>query len=231
MDKTLIEKIKVTNGAIYAFTHSVNYNAGIREKYNDIAKQAIDQYKVFHDQVSNDAEFKKLSTPEQQALFENTRNYSEFAEELNSELIYIDRSKHPVDVLNAMDEFGVVNMMLEALLDKLGGPSGKLLYADVRIKDKHFKKATYNNQINNLEIEVDHLVIQVGELIEGYKQLLSTIEQALLFNTYTSLVKAQAWLNNEINRVEHDGMPKAREFTLPEIVVPKVPDQKDQPKK
>jgi len=231
MDKTQIERIQATSGAIYTFANRLDYNAEIFTQYDAITKCAMDQYNLFHGQINNEEEFKKLSPPEQQTLFENTRNYADFIDNLHKELTYLSRSRHSLNIITAMDELGAINMLLNALIDLMGGPSGKLVYPDIHIKDKHWNKATYNNQVVNLEIEVDKLVLEVANLILADKQLDATIRQALIFNTYTSLVKAQAWLNNEIDRVEHDGMPKAREFNLPEIVVPKLPDQKDQPKK
>ena len=227
-----LETFKATNAALYAFTQRLNVNATVVDSYRKVGEQGLkryNDYKKIISEAKGEVELKKLSPPEVQVLFENYRNISEFLEQLNQEVTYLVNTRHPLNLVNATLHMTTANMMLEKLLEILG-ITGKMVYPKLKhVRDKNWDKIKYKDQIFNLEIEMDLMIQDFQQYLSS--QFHGPTEKPLIDQTYTSFIEAHIWLNNEYDRVEREGMPKAREVKLPEIIEPKLPKegQKDQP--
>ena len=227
-----LETFKATNAALYAFTQRLSVNAGVLDSYRKIGEQGLKRHTAYQKIISEtkgEAELKKLSPPEVQVLFENYRNISEFLEQLNQEVTYLINTRHPLNLVNATLHMTTANMMLDKLLEILG-ITGKMVYPKLKhVRDKNWDKIKYKDQIFNLEIEMDLMIQDFQQYLSS--QFHGPTEKPLIDQTYTSFIEAHIWLNNEYDRVEREGMPKAREVKLPEIIEPKLPKegQKDQP--
>jgi len=226
----ILETFKATNAALYAFTQLLNVNAAVVDSYRKVSEQGLKRYNGYKEIISEtkgEKELKKLSPPEVQVLFENYRNISEFLEQLNQEVTYLINTRHPLNLVNATLHMTTANMMLDKLLEILG-ITGKMVYPKLKhVRDKNWDKIKYKDQIFNLEIEMDLMIQDFQQYLSS--QFHGPTEKPLIDQTYTSFIEAHIWLNNEYDRVEGEGMPKSREVTLPEIIEPKIPDQKDQP--
>jgi hypothetical protein len=226
----LIEQFKATNGAIYSFTQQLNINADLLSAYNIAGKNALDIYSDLHKQIKDEKIFKTLSLQEQQVLYENTRNYGEFLENLKQETTYFYNTRQPLNIMNSIANMTTTNMMLVRLIELLGGTSGRLVYAKLKHIHEHgWNKIDYKSKVFNLSAEMDNLITDVDNHITTI--IYSGTQRALFERIYTSLVEAQAWFENEYDRISAEGMPKTRDITLPKIIEPKVPEQEDQPKK
>lgn len=233
-----LETLLSTLRKLYEYLQQTDYNEEIGKIQRAQYEKALKQFEKFRGTIQNEEEFKKLSTPEQQALYKNTRNYEEVLQTLMKELNMLDTTRLTYPILNVGDEITKSIMLLDKALNILGGPSGKLVYPKlVNTNDKRFKKVNYQRKLSSLEIEIDEVVHSLREylpnpLIGDSDNLnIEVLETVILIRqTYTSLSLAQAWLINENDRVENEGMPKAREIKLPDLVKPELPkEQKDQP--
>jgi hypothetical protein len=227
-----LETFKATNAALYAFTQRLNINVDAVDSYRTVGEQGLkryNEYKKIISEAKGEKELKKLSPPEVQVLFENYRNISEFLEQLNQEVTYLVNTRHPLNLVNATIHMTTANMMLDKLLEILG-ITGKMVYPKLKhVRDKNWDKIKYRDQVFNLGVEFDLMIQDFQQYLSS--QFHGPTEKPLIDQTYTSFIETQIWLDNEYNRVEKEGMPKAREVKLPEIIEPQLPKegQKDQP--
>lgn len=216
------------NAVIYQFMQRININSQMEGEYMKNGQEALKIYTKFMDTIKDEKKLKKLSIPEQTTLMENARAYEEYLQSMQQDLKYLQSSRHPLNIVNAMTLLTTSNMMLEELVRLMGGASGRIQFSDPKfLSEKGWPKITYGNQLVNLESELDAMLENVRTYLSS--QFHPPPEKPLIDKAYTSMVEAQAWLLNEQDRLESEGMPKVGELTLPEIIEPKVPDQKDQP--
>lgn len=220
---------------ITSFLNGLDANGDIIKAQQQLGKEGLDIYEGFRNQISDAEKFKELSPIEQQTVMANARNYSEVLTELQQEIQYLMNTRQSLAVQDCLLHVTAANMLFDKLVDLLGGDDGKLKYPTLKhVREKNFEKSKYQDKVYNLSTEIDLFVEDFSVLLNGLPKPVELNEYAILNQIYTSLIQALAWLNTEYERVEKEGMPKAREFKLPEIAVPKLPDleegKKDQPK-
>ncbi len=222
---------------ITSFLNGLDVNAGTIKAQQALGKEGLGVYEKFRNQINDPEKFKELSPIEQQTLMANARNYSEMLTELQQEIQYLMNSRQSLAVQDCLLHVTASNMLFDKLVELSGGDDGRLKYPALKhVREKSWEKTKYTDQAYNLATELDLLVEDYGGFINGTSlpivQPKPTIV-AIMNQIYTSLIQSLAWLNSENERVEKEGMPKAREFKLPEIAVPKLPDEdageKDQP--
>ena len=220
---------------ITSFLNGLDVNGDTIKAQQQLGKEGLDIYEGFRNQINDADGFKELSPIEQQTVMANARNYSEMLTELQQEIQYLMNTRQSLAVQDCLLHVTASNILFDKLIDLLGGDDGRLKYPALRhVREKSFEKAKYQDKVYNLSTEIDLFVEDFSVLLNGLPKPVELNEFAILNQIYTSLIQALAWLNTEYERVEKEGMPKAREFKLPEIAVPKVPDleegEKDQPK-
>jgi len=212
---------------ITSFLNGVDINAGKIKDYQTLGKEGLALFEGFIAQTNDEEGFKKLSPIEQQTVMANRRNYSEMLSELQQEIQYLMNTRQPLAVQDCLLHATTVNMLLDKLVDMLGGPDGKLKFPSLKyVREKGWEKTKYSDKLYNLATEIDLLVEDFGDFTDELPSSKATT-RAVLNQIYTSLVQSLAWLNSEYERFEKDGMPEAREFKLPEIAVPKVPQEEE----
>jgi len=232
--KKVIELFQGRARSITSFLDNLDINAETVAKINKLGEKAFKIYNELHGTIKNEEEYKKLSPIEQQALHENTRTYAELLTAMNQELAYLLQSKHPLALGDCLGKITEVNMLFDHIIDRWGGQDGKFKYSTLKhVREKGWEKIKYKDKIFNLSTELDLLTEDVGAQLNDNPILMEPTERTVLNDIYVSLVVALAWLNSEYDRIEKEGMPEAREFTLPELQVPKIPEdgEKDQPEK
>ena len=94
------------------------------------------------------------------------------------------------------------------------------------VREKGWDKVTYKDKVYNLATELDLLTEEFGEILNTPETMnfVQMTVNTLIRQIYVSLIQSLAWLNSEYDRIEQEGMPQAKEFKLPEIQVPKIPE-------
>lgn len=221
---------------ITSFLNGLDVNDDTIKAQQQLGKEGLNIYEGFRNQISDAEGFKNLSPIEQQTVMANARNYSEVLTELQQEIQYLMNTRQSLAVQDCLLHTTSANILFDKLVDLLGGNDGRLKYPALQhVREKSFEKAKYQDKVYNLSTEIDLFVEDFSVFLNGLPVVLpEPIVCALIDQIYTSLIQALAWLNTEYERVEKEGMPKAREFKLPEIATPKLPDlaegEKDQPK-
>jgi hypothetical protein len=219
---------------ITSFLNGVDINGDKIKGYQTLGKEGLEIYEGYRNQINDPEGFKDLSPIEQQTVMANARNFSEMLTELQQEIQYLMNTRQPLAVQDCLLHATAVNMLLDKLVDLRGGPDGKLKFPSLKyVREKGWEKTKYSDKLYNLATEIDLLVEDFGEFVNtSLPAPFEMTELALINQIYTSLVQSLAWLNSEYERFEKDGMPEAREFKLPKIAVPKVPQEegeKDRP--
>jgi hypothetical protein len=210
---------------ITSFLNGLDINRGTIDEYKDIGNKGMDLYQGFHKKIQDNEEFKKLSPIEQQTLMANRRNYSEFLTNLHQELQYLTSTRQPLGVQDCSAHATSVNMLLDKLVDVMGGDDGTLKYPRLKyVREKGWGKIKYKDQIYNLATELDLMIQDYGAWVD--ESVCDQPTTRILVNAiYVDLVQALSWLDSEHNRVEKEGMPETKELKLPTVEEPKVPEE------
>lgn len=232
--KQTILTLQGRSRTLTSYLDNLDINTDAIKELSEMGTRGMSIWRGFYDSIKNEEEYKKLSPIEQQALHENSRSYGEVLTQIDQEIKYLTNTKHPLALQDCMAHLTSANIIMDAFIEQWGGNDGRLSYTKLKyVKDKGWDKLNYLQKVFNLITELDLLVEDFGVAINNIPDPVSVISKSLLTETYVSLVQSLAWLNSEYDRVKKEGMPNAREFTLPEIQVPAIPEDgvKDQPKK
>ena len=234
--KKQILKLQGRSRTITSYLDNLNVNAKIVEDYNKLGNEGLVHWKEWRELMQDEEKYKELSPIEQQTLHENARTFTQMLTELDTEVKYLVNTRHPLALTDCLNHLLSANQLFDELVDIMGGRDGAFSFTTLKhVKQKGWDKISYKDQIFNLATELDLLAEDFGMLIDTPEtmNLVQMTLKALYSQTYVSLIQSLAWLNSEYDRIEKDGMPEAREFKLPEIQVPKIPEdganEEDQP--
>ncbi len=221
------EKIIAFQGrsrTITSFLTNLDINTDVVAAYQKIGEAGLKLYSKWRDLMKNEEEFKKLSPIEQQALHENMRSYQETLTNLDQEIRFLVSTKHPLALQDANAFITAANILFDKSVNLLGGMDGRFRFSSLKhVKEKGWDKIKYLDKVFNLATELDLLILDFEEFLNTEPIELAT-QACILAELYTSLIQSHAWLGSEYDRIEKEGMPQVREFKLPEIQVPKIPE-------
>lgn len=225
--KKQLELLQGRIRSITSFLDNLDINAEISAEYMKIGTDGMEKWKEFYNLIKNEDEYKKLSPVEQQALHENSRAYGEFCTTIDQELKYLVNTRHSLALGDCLSHITSANQLFDKLIELLGGRDGRFSYTKLKhVREKGWDKVTYKTKLYNLITELDLAIEDYGVEMNSIDDpnIYDATVIALLVQTYTSLVQSLAWLNSEYDRIEQQGMPQAKEFKLPEVQVPKIPE-------
>ncbi len=212
---------------ITSFLDNLNIHEKTVEEFNKLGNKGLIHWTEWRKIMQDEKQYKKLSPIEQQTLHENSRSFTQMLTELDNEVKFLINTKHTLALSDCLNHILSVNQLFDKLVDMMGGRDGKFSFTKLKyVKEKGWKKISYKDKVFNLATELDLLT-------EDYESQLNSIFPpdahnasviAIMMHIYTSLVQSLAWLNSEYDRIEQQGMPEAKEFKLPEIQVPKIPE-------
>ncbi|KKN85504.1 hypothetical protein LCGC14_0278270 [marine sediment metagenome] len=237
MKKQLLQ-LQGRSRTITSYLDNLNINADVVEQYNKLGNQGLVHWKEWRDIMQDEEKYKALSPIEQQTLHENSRSYTQMLTELDNEVKYLTNTKHSLALADCLNHILSANQLLDKLVDIYGGRDGAFSFTKLKhVRQKGWDKTGYKDKVFNLATELDLLTEDFGNLLNTEEKMnfVQTTVDALMNYIYVSFVQSLAWLNSEYDRIEQQGMPEAGEFKLPEIQVPKVPedgesDQSEKPK-
>lgn len=225
MKRTILE-FQMRLRLITSFLNGLDVNMHTIKAQQELGKEGLGIYEKFREQINDPEKFKELSPIEQQTVMANARNYSEMLTELQQEIQYLMNTRQSLAVQDCLLHTTASNMLFDKLVELLGGDDGRLKYPVLKhVREKSWEKAKYVDKVYNLATEIDLFIEDFGEILKHLPKPVELTEYAILNQIYTSLIQSLAWLNSESERVEKEGMPKAREFKLPEVATPKLPDE------
>jgi predicted site-specific integrase-resolvase len=206
---------------------NLNINAEIVEQYNKLGNEGLIHWKEWREIMQDEEQYKKLSPIEQQTLHENSRSFTQMLTELDNEVKYLINTKHTLAVTDCLNHILSANQLLDKLVEIYGGREGAFSFTKLKhVKQKGWEKVDYKNKIFNLATELDLLTDDFGAMLNHEEKMnfVQMTVDALMSQIYVSFVQSLAWLNSEYDRIEQQGMPEPGKFKLPEIQVPKVPE-------
>jgi hypothetical protein len=218
-----IEKLLVNVSQIITLMKGVNINKEAIVTHAATIKAARTKLDKWRLQYQNEEERKKLSPAEQQTMMTNAQNFWQVHEELRKELDYLDMTKQPSNVANALNELTYAFLLLEWLSDFVGKSGRTILPHLTSLRAGTFNDGKYKNQIDSLYSEVeaighDFYVDQIVGTGEDQGN-----EYPMLIPICDHLTLAGCFLQKEKERILVEPIPETKIIKLPEVVVTPVP--------
>lgn len=221
------KKILSTTRDLLMFIKSMNSNAAPMKKHMDTFNVLYTKLEGYQAQHTDKEYMESLSGPEKNALRYNTQSYYETLQEVKKELDYLDMSKYPLQLSNAMYYLERFNILGEHVLENDILEDGKIAYSDfTNINPKKFESLSYKTQAVQVEAEFKALVIEMKKLITNtkadtvYPELLGI---QMLVILYSDLCLSSTWASKEVVRCNTEKEPEIKEIQIPKEVSPEIP--------
>jgi hypothetical protein len=221
-----VEKLLVNVSSILAMLGAVNINkdnAAIHAETLKTARAKLDKLQALR---QDEVYWKALSPEEQRVLMTNAQNIWQTHQELVKELDFLDISKQPTFISNAVSELNHAFLLLEWLSEEMGKSGRTILPTLITLRAKTFDGGKYRNQIDSLysELEaqghdfyVDHVqATEVVKLDNNYPMLIPICDH---------LTVSAVWLRKERERLTTEALPELKVIKLPEEIKPEVLNQ------
>lgn len=218
-----ITQLLVNVGQITNFTKSVNINKDAIAVHTLTLKAARTKMDKWQEIYKDEKQRKLLSPPEQQNLMKNAQALYDIQEKLVKELDFLDMSKQPLYVINAIKELEHAFLLLEWLQNDIGKNGETIIPHLACIREKTFSGGAYKNQVYSLYIELE----AVG--YDFYKDHVLNPKQIgydypLLIPICDHLITAGCWLFKEKERFLTEALPEIKKIDLPVESVLEIPE-------
>jgi hypothetical protein len=224
MKNNQIESLLTNAGTILNMMNGLNINRDSIAIHSATHKEASIKFEALREKRQNEEYWKTLSQEEQRVMMENAQNLYGVLEELRKEIDYLDMSKQPTFISNAVSELNHAFLLLEWLSEEVGKSGRTILPKFTALRTNTFDKGKYKNQIDSLysELEaighdfyVDHIHVPEDQLGIGVELMLVPIAD--------HLITSACWLNKEKQRLLTEALPELKVIKMPEEVKPTVP--------
>lgn len=223
MEIRQVKLLHVTMGQILNLIKSLNINESSIYTHSEklkIVKKKVEEYMILY----KDQEHLKILSPEEQrVLSQNTKNFYDVYQKLEKEIEYLQMTKYPQFISNAINVMESGHTQLEYFYTEIIGICGDIVMPHLStIKLKHWPGGLYKQKVINLSIELE------AQLHDFYKDHIEHYEASskniFLIPIYLQFAEAFVWLQKEEERLKTEGMPEITQIDLPEEVFPKIPD-------
>ena len=227
MKNNQIESLLTNVGTILNMINGLNINRDSIAIHSATHKEASIKFEALREKRQNEEYWKTLSQEEQRVMMENAQNLYGVLEELRKEIDYLDMSKQPTFISNAVSELNHAFLLLEWLSEEVGKSGRTILPKFTALRTDTFDKGKYKNQIDSLysELEaighdfyVDHVFndesLTVEDVAGGYPMLIPIADH---------LITSACWLSKEKQRLLTEALPELKVIKMPEEVKPTVP--------
>ncbi len=195
----------------------------------DLEKQKAKALLVYNDfvkDIKDQDHWKKLSMQEQQALGQNEINYKHLIREMDEAISHLIKQKWTTNIRTALFYLDDVRLHLDYLLDGELTERGQQVKPSTIIPAK-FAKADYIGRISIVQIAINLVQNEIDEGKIALKFALDDTEPDVRVSKMllkVGLGKALRVLQQELEDIEVNGMPKSHTFEVPPFVVPEVPE-------
>jgi hypothetical protein len=227
MKNNQIESLLVNVSQILAMMGAVNINKENAAIHADTLKTARAKLDKLQALRQDEVYWKSLSPIEQKTMMENAQNIYQVHQELVKELDFLDLSKQPTFVSNAVNELNHAFLLIEWLSGEIGKSGRTILPHLPSLRAETFDKGKYKNQIDTLysdleaighDFWVDHVIneesLDITSVAAGYPMLIPICDH---------LTVAACWLKKEKERLLTEALPELKVIKLPEEVKPEIP--------
>jgi hypothetical protein len=224
MKNNQIESLLVNVSQIITLMKGVNINKEAILTHSATLKQIRTKLDKWQTLYQNEEERKKLSPIEQKTLMNNAQNFWATHEEIRKELDYLDMTKQPLFLSNALNELTYAFLLIEWLSDFVGKSGRTILPHLTALRANSFNDGKYKNQIDSLYAEIEAIS---HDFYVGHVQVINlTIypEYPMLIPICNHLTLAGCFLQKEKERLLTEVLPELKIIKIPEEVFPQVPD-------
>ena len=187
-------------------------------------------WKEFREKSDDHEYIATLTVEEQQALGANEINYKKVLREMDESIAHLSKQRYTNDVRVAHWFLDDLRLMLSDLLtDSNLTEVGKEIKTKTLLNYDRFDKANYVSKITMVQTMIEVIrdeVLAVGNFGEDDPRI-----PMIQFYISMGLGKVVQILQQDMEYIEENGMPDLWKFRIPDIVVPKIPEEAPDPTK
>lgn len=189
---------------------------------SNLANEATAKINSFTEQYHNQEYYKTLSPAEQKCLMENVKIFYQFHGEIRKELDYLDMTRTPEAVRNAITILEKAYVLSQIVYKHLGESPENVAPYNNAIKLPNFHKADYIPQIDAISADVEAFAY---DLLYDHLSINIVDEDQLMYKhagktLHLYILEAAGWLNIENDRLKSEGIPETKKFTMPKEITP-----------
>lgn len=220
MKDNQIESLQANVSQVINLIKNVNFNKEAVLTHSATLKQIRTKLDSWQTQYQNEEERKKLSPEEQKTMMDNAQNFYATHQELVKELDFLDMTKHPAFLSNALNELTYAFLLIEWLSNFEGKSGRTILPKLIAIKVNQFDGGKYKNQIDSLYTEVE----AIGHDFYIDHVCVSADEIPMLIPISNHLTLAGCFLEKEKERLLTETVPETKVIKIPEELKPEIPE-------
>lgn len=222
--ESILKYLGLKLNAFTQFLHSVNFYHEVIEDLEKTKAKAEKIYNEFKEKITSEDYLKTIDYYEQAALAENGRNYKEAISELSGAIQNFIANKFPPSLKGALHYVEDLRIELRDLISTYYDLEdlNKSVKVTPGIDEKKFAKASYKHKVSLLQISAGNLRDDIKD--GDFSEVPSEENLFHKLSLIKTLGKLEVVLQEEIENIETNGMPKPHTYNLPEIVEPKVPE-------
>jgi len=219
-----IKFLKVNIEQIINLIRLVNINKEAIDTHTSMLTTVRTKLDKYQKEYQDKEYMKTISPAEQKCILDNAQALYETYQILSKEIEYLDLSKQPLFVTNAIKDLEQAYLLIEWFLETEGEPGDILIPHLTSLRPNTFEKGKYKNQIDSLysEMEAQSHDFYVDHA-EPPKDLNTFIAQPIVLAISSSLILSSMWLQKEKERLLTEAIPETRVIKLPEEILPEVP--------
>lgn len=222
-----VKLILETVGQIDNIAKGLNINKEAMDKHASTLTAVRTRLDKYTEQYKNEEYMKTLSPAEQQNLMQNARVIYDVHEKLRKELDYLDMTKQPLFITNAVLALDKCYILLDYFYKERVGECGDIVIPHLQVIElKYVSKSNYKQLVSSLTLELDAFVndIYVDFLTESNRIYFETVADLRIFtNSLMPAIEAYMWFKKEKERLEVEALPEINKIDLPEETTPQVP--------
>jgi len=226
MRDSILKFLTAKLGSLTQFYFSLNFYQGVISEIEAKKIEAQEVYDGYKKLIDDPESRKTLTHPELEALATNARNYKGTLSEFSGALEHLITNKHTTAIRIALYHLEDLRIDVKDLASSYYDLNDLAKEVDIKdvIEEKKFNRADYKGKLGLLLIATGNIRDDVrdGDLGEG------EFVQYNKWNIIKTLGKLEIILQEELELVENQGMPKSWDPKLPDIVEPVIPESPDE---
>jgi hypothetical protein len=228
-----LEKLFQNVTQVLTLTRTVNINKEAVANHASTMKTVRTKLDKYFELWKDQAYMKLLSPAESKCLQDNAQALCGTFQELTKELEYLDLSRQPQFVINAVNELNHAWLLMEWLIEEVG-ESGEIILPHLQaLRPDKFDQGKYRNQIDSLYAELeaishdfhqDHVQAKISKINE----VLIKVEYptwSMLIPICDHLVASVCWLKKEKERLKTEAIPDTKKIEIPAETTPDIPSK------
>jgi len=220
MKSNEIEFLLANSGQVLNLINGVSITKEAVAVHSSTLKTVRGKLDKLKEQYTNQEYMKTLSPPESKVITDNAQNLFKTMQDLQKELEYLDLSKQPAFLTNAVNELTHAYLLIEWLSETIGKSGRTVLPHLSCIKPDVFDKGKYKNQIDTLYSELEATSF---DFYTDHVEIADGPSYTMLVPISDHLITAACWLRKEKERLLTEALPEINVIKIPDEVFPEIP--------